>query len=102
MNILNDKEHRLFLSAMQREKAICERLDNFHDSGIKLLPICRSIEKKVNKAIIQRDGVWIKVTSPSVFGNYKLFYKCPFCNTLWDRATAYCPNCGSKLELELD
>lgn len=51
MNILNDTEHRLFLSAMQREKKICEQFDNSGDSGIKLLPICRSIERKVDKAI---------------------------------------------------
>lgn len=52
MNILNDTEHRLFLSAMQREKKVCEQFDNSGDSGIKLLPICRSIERKVDKAVM--------------------------------------------------
>lgn len=27
MNILNDTEHRIFLSAMAREKEICQKID---------------------------------------------------------------------------
>ena len=51
MNILNDTEHRLFLSAIEREKRICKEFDKLQDNGMKLLPVCRSIEKKVNDAI---------------------------------------------------
>ena len=51
MQILNDTEHRIFLSAIQREKKICEELDELPDNGTKLLPVCRSIERKVNDAI---------------------------------------------------
>ena len=51
MNILNDTEHRLFLSAIEREKRICREFDKLPDNGTKLLPVCRSIEKKVNDAI---------------------------------------------------
>lgn len=50
MNILNDTEHRIFLSAMSREEKICKRLDDFEDSGIKLFPICKSIQRKVDRA----------------------------------------------------
>lgn len=55
MSILNDKEQRIFLSAMRREEKVCKRLDDFEDSGIKLVPICKSIERKVKEAIIKAD-----------------------------------------------
>lgn len=51
MNILNDTEHRIFLSAMQREEDICKKEDDLEDSGVKLVPVCESIERKVNEAI---------------------------------------------------
>jgi hypothetical protein len=92
MNILNDTEHRLFLSAMQREKKICEQFDNSGDSGIKLLPICRSIERKVDKAIEQRKGHW--VTKPNVFG-VAYCSECDF--ELRIDNTNFCPNCGADM-----
>lgn len=51
MNILNDTEHRIFLSAMQREEDICKKEDDLENSGVKLVPVCESIERKVNEAI---------------------------------------------------
>lgn len=91
MNILNDTEHRLFLSAMQREKKICEQFDNSDDSGIKLLPICRSIERKVGKAIEPRKGHWI--------GDGHGHIVCTACNsanvTIWK--SNFCPSCGADM-----
>ena len=54
MNILNDTEHRIFLSAMAREKKVCQKIDGdkIYDSTVKMLvPICESIEHKVDRAI---------------------------------------------------
>lgn len=105
MNILNDTEHRLFLSAMQREKKICAQFDNSGYSGIKLLPICRSIERKVDKAIEPRKGHWIV----NKWGNISCS-ECG-CNALYDKVytdnspsgkvirikTTFCPTCGADM-----
>ena len=59
MNILNDTEHRIFLSAMEREKEICQKIDGdkINDSTAKMLvPVCESIERKVDKAILIPEG----------------------------------------------
>lgn len=52
MNILNDSEHRIFLSAMSREREICSKRAFWDEFGAnKLLAICDSIERKVNDAM---------------------------------------------------
>lgn len=51
MRILEDTEHRIFLSAMTREEKVCTHIDDEEFGGIKLLPICKSIKRKVNEAI---------------------------------------------------
>lgn len=52
MKILNDTEHRIFLSAMSREKKICKEIDADNDgTATMLLPVCKSIERKVNNAV---------------------------------------------------
>lgn len=59
MNILNDTEHRIFLSAMAREKEICQKIDGdkIYDSTVKMLvPVCESIERKVDRAILIPEG----------------------------------------------
>ena len=59
MNILNDTEHRIFLSAMSREKEICQKIDGdkIYDSTVKMLvPVCESIERKVDRAILVPEG----------------------------------------------
>ena len=59
MNILNDTEHRIFLSAMAREKEICQKIDGdkIYDSTVKMLvPVCESIEGKVDRAILIPEG----------------------------------------------
>lgn len=99
MNILNDTEHRLFLSAMQREKKICEQFDNSGDSGIKLLPICRSIERKVDKAIEPRKGHWIE-HEESISTAFKHLRECSCCKCYFDwlmPRNSFCPNCGADM-----
>ena len=51
---LTDKEKRIFLSAMGREEVVCKQIDvDKVDDGstLKLVPICKSIEKKVKKVL---------------------------------------------------
>ena len=72
MNILNDTEHRIFLSAMAREKEICQKIDGdkIYDSTVKMLaPVCESIERKVDRAILvpenATNGDMIKAMFPN-------------------------------------
>lgn len=56
---LNDAEKRIFLAAMGRECNICRETDKKVESAqgggenkdVKLVPICREIERKVKKAL---------------------------------------------------
>lgn len=55
--VLTDTEQRIFLSAMERERKICERLDNdkADDGTCKMLvPVVDSIERKVKSALFER------------------------------------------------
>ena len=88
MNILNDTEHRIFLSAMAREKEICQKIDGdkIYDSTVKMLvPVCESIESKVDRAILIPEGAtngdMIKAMFPNAEiksgdkkGNRNIFY----------------------------
>ena len=49
---LTDKEQRIFLRAMSRERAVCKDVDDTYegyDSKISLVNICNEIERKVKK-----------------------------------------------------
>ena len=51
---LTDTEKRIFLSAMSREEKVCKSIDDekVNDgTGIRLVPVCRSIERKVKKTL---------------------------------------------------
>lgn len=52
---LSDKEQRIFLSAMTREEKVCKEIDwkypNREPYEESLMSICRSIERKVKKAL---------------------------------------------------
>ena len=51
---LTDQEQRIFLSAMSREEVVCKQIDiDKVDDGstLKLVPICKSIERKVKKVL---------------------------------------------------
>lgn len=55
--ILTDTEQRIFLSAMEHERKICERFDTdkVDDGTCKMLvPVVDSIESKVKKALFKR------------------------------------------------
>ena len=72
MNILNDTEHRIFLSAMAKEKEICQKIDGdkIYDSVVKMLvPVCESIERKVDKAILIPDGATNGDVIKAMFGS---------------------------------
>lgn len=51
---LSDTEQRIFLSAMIKEENVCRNIDKMADGGIpsiNLVKVCKSIEKKVKKAL---------------------------------------------------
>lgn len=52
IELLTDIEQRIFLSAMRREREICQEVDDEYpdnDSKVSLVKICDSIERKVKK-----------------------------------------------------
>lgn len=98
MKILNDSEHRIFLSAMSRERKVCENEDFWdYDGTNKLLDICDSIERKINDAESVRHGHWEHDETGANF--------CSVCNEypyddgeyhlVWH--TDYCPICGADM-----
>lgn len=55
--IFTDTEHRILLSALSRERKVCEEIDNdkvICSNTKMLVPIVDSIERKINK--IQRES----------------------------------------------
>ena len=77
MNILNDTEHRIFLSAMEREKEICQKIDGdkINDSTAKMLvPVCESIERKVDRAILIPEGATNGDIIKAMFPNIEIIY----------------------------
>lgn len=53
IELLTDKEQRIFLKAMSREREVCQKVDDndaFADSSeIPLVKVCDEIERKVKK-----------------------------------------------------
>lgn len=52
IELLTDKEQRIFLKAMSREREVCQRVDEKYsddDSKASLVKVCNSIERKVKK-----------------------------------------------------
>lgn len=59
MSFFTDKEHRILLSALRRERQVCEAIDRqyMHEPyDVLLTDICKSIEKKVHD--IQHKYRW--------------------------------------------
>lgn len=102
MTVLNEKEYRIFLSAMSREEKVCKILDDtdsYQNKGIKLVPICKSIKTKIKNAVPSKYAYWIHETN-----NDKDYYVCSNClygsneEMPYDKgATKFCPNCGSQM-----
>ena len=52
IELLTDKEQRIFLKAMSREREICKQLDkeyNDENTTVSLVVVCNEIERKVKK-----------------------------------------------------
>ena len=52
IELLTDKEQRIFLKAMSREREICKQLDdeyNDENTTVSLVKVCNEIERKVKK-----------------------------------------------------
>ena len=46
-------------------------------------------------------GRWEK-RKAIVFDDEMVGYRCSNCNTTWDAETNYCPNCGTKMDGDVD
>lgn len=52
IELLTDKEQRIFLKAINREREVCQKVDDEYsdnDSRVSLVKVCNSIERKVKK-----------------------------------------------------
>jgi len=52
IELLTDKEQRIFLKAINREREVCQKIDDEYsddDSKVSLVKVCNSIERKVKK-----------------------------------------------------
>lgn len=52
IELLTDKEQRIFLKAINREREVCRKVDDEYsdnDSKVSLVKVCNSIERKVKK-----------------------------------------------------
>lgn len=52
IELLTDKEQRIFLKAMSREREVCQKVDDEYsddESNVSLVKVCNSIERKVKK-----------------------------------------------------
>ena len=52
IELLTDREQRIFLKAMSREREICKRLDDEYDdknTTVSLVKVCNEIERKVKQ-----------------------------------------------------
>lgn len=52
IELLTDTEQRIFLKAINREREVCQRVDDEYsddDSKVSLVKVCNSIERKVKK-----------------------------------------------------
>ena len=47
-----------------------------------------------------KRGKWEIREFDDILNGISVGYLCCVCNTTWDEATAYCPNCGAKMEVE--
>ena len=48
---LTDKEQRIFLKAMSRERKVCREVDEQCEGDISLVKVCDEIERKVKGAL---------------------------------------------------
>jgi hypothetical protein len=52
---MTDKEKRIFLAAIERERKICKAEDNYTPDGVKLVPVCDSIRWKIMHSELWED-----------------------------------------------
>lgn len=99
MKILNNKEHRIFLFAMGRERKVYESEEFYDSDGTnELLDICDSIVRKINDAVPTRHGHW----EQKYTGSRRVFF-CSVCGD-WTGygETDYCPFCGADMREETE
>lgn len=100
-SIFTDQEHRILLSAIGRERKICEECDREigDNDGYMLVPIVDSIERKVYE--IQHQDADLKkhflvATEPEWDGKNR-FWRCPSCKRRIHEYHGHCKHCGKKI-----
>lgn len=96
MNLLNDVETRIFLSAMSRETDICREVDERWPGGVNLEAVCHDIIDKVYNAAPVEYTNWYPTT---LEGDEDVhLFKCGYCGHLSAHGKEkYCPECGRKV-----
>jgi predicted amidophosphoribosyltransferase len=91
----------------QNEKQAIEEMATLMDGVCDVMPLgeCYTVDCNKCKAALlynadyskQRVGEWEKRVF-IIFDSEKVGYRCSECNTTWDTATPYCPNCGARMK----
>ena len=101
-SIFTDKEHRILLSAISRERKVCEECDREIEDkdGYMLVPIVDGIERKVYE--IQHQDVDLKkhflVATEPEWDQKNRFYRCPSCKRRIHEYHGFCKYCGKKID----
>lgn len=101
-SIFTDQEHRILLSAISRERKVCEECDREigDNDGYMLVPIVDSIERKVYE--IQHQDVDLKkhflVATEPEWDQKNRFHRCPSCKRRIHEYHGFCKHCGKKID----
>ena len=99
------EEHSILLSALARERKVCEKLDEEpspegREKPSPLLPILDSIERKVYE--LQHNEVDLKkhylVATLPEWDDKNKFWRCPSCKRRIHEYHTYCKHCGKQVD----
>lgn len=66
---------------------------------MKIHNVIELVEDQPTADVVEvKRGKWEKRTFIVFDNEIKDSYHCSECNTTWDTATNYCPNCGAKMD----
>ena len=86
-SIFTDQEHRILLSAIGRERKICEECDREigDNDGYMLVPI------------VDLKRHFLVATEPE-WGQKNRFHRCPSCKRRIHEYHGFCKHCGKKID----
>lgn len=81
------------------EKADVESISCFYGSECRIEDVQEWLDEQPTVDVVEvKRGKWEKRTFIVFDNEIKDSYHCSECNTTWDTATNYCPNCGAKMD----